>query len=113
QLRRASKSYHVAASGFWRMAGGGPTPYSLPATRWLGGGYGFGGGFVVVPSFATVAAGWVGGGAACSAFTRVSMPFSCRLRISQRSSFDSLMPIRMSLIDSYTDGSLTSFPAVP
>src|SRR5438477_12823325 len=54
-----------------------------------------------------------GGGAVCSVFTRVSMPFSWRLRISQRKSFDSLIPIRMSLIDSYTDGSLISFPAVP
>src|SRR5438046_2324847 len=53
------------------------------------------------------------GGRPCSIWYRFSIPFSCRLRISQRSSFDSLMPMRMSLIDSYTEGSLTIFPAVP
>lgn len=35
----------------------------------------------------------------CSSY-RFSIPLCCRLRISQRSIFDSLIPIRMSLIDS-------------
>src|SRR5581483_3887397 len=40
------------------------------------------------------------GGAFCSVSNRFSIPFCWRLRISQRSIFDSLMPMRMSLIDS-------------
>src|SRR6266550_7018514 len=77
-------------------------------------------GGVVAPSpptagFATGGGGGcgVGGAVFCSSLYRFSMPLCWRLRISQRRSFDSLMPIRMSLIDSYTDGSEMIFPAVP
>src|SRR2546428_11004632 len=68
------------------------------------------GGGVATPSVFVVA-GAGGGGAGwtfCSVLTRMSIPFCWRLRINQRSILDSLMPMRMSLIDSYTDGSLMS-----
>src|SRR5258708_20355157 len=106
----------VAAVGAGVVVGGGTGVTSAGGEDLFGAGGAAGvvDGPVVVDGAA--GGGFTAGGVTgvfCWVSYRFSMPFCCRLRISQRRSFDSLIPMRMSLIDSYTAGSFNSLLAVP